>query len=340
MNKRCFYTSFNRAYAPQALILAESLRDVYGDSVDIVALLVDELEQDETGFFAVFDCVLKTSELGIPDFKRWIFGLDIVEAATAVKPFALRRLLDAYQEVVYLDPDTIVYAPLDEMFTALARSNLVLTPHQVTPSSEPWVIESTELQSLMYGVFNLGFIAVRRSELGLRVAEWWRDRCYKYCVDDASKGLFTDQKLFDLAPAFFPEMHVLTHPGYNVASWNLRERVFTFDENKGAMVNGLPLRFCHFTKATHIGALALERMAKEFGVMDELFYAYLARIEQKKAELSDLITDWHYATYSDGVPIERSARRRFRELGNTTLVSDPFRSRLEVQALMSATTTG
>lgn len=335
MNKRCFYTSFNRAYAPQALVLAESLRSVYGHNIDIVALLVDELDSGEEKFFSLFNSVLKASELNIPDFKSWIFGLDIVEAATAVKPFALRHLLNSYEEVVYMDPDTIIYAPLDEMFTALAASNFVLTPHQLVPSTEVWVIEATELQSLRFGVFNLGFIAVRKSELGTKVANWWCERCYDYCVNDLNRGLFTDQKLFDLAPAFFPGLHVLAHPGYNLASWNIRERALSM-EKQGVMVNGFPLRFCHFTKATHIGASALERMTRDFGVMTELFYAYLALMDQKKVELEELNTDWFYGKYTDGTPVSGETRKEFRKRSNTNIsIIDPFENRTVVEDVSS-----
>jgi hypothetical protein len=337
MNKRCFYTSFNRAYAPQAMVLADSLRQTYGSSVDIVALLVDELDGEDEKYFSSFNAILKSSELNIPDYRSWIFGLDIVEAATAVKPFALRHLLSTYDEVIYMDPDTIVYSPLDEMFEALASSNLVLTPHQLVPSTEKWVIESTELESLRFGVFNLGFVAVRKSELGMKVANWWADRCYDYCISDTQRGLFTDQKLFDLAPAFFPGMHVLAHPGYNLASWNIRERTLTIDKNKGVLVNNLPLRFCHFTKATHIGAFALERMTRGYGIMNELFFAYLALLEMKAMEAEDLDTKWHYGFYNDGAPIHSDTRKQFRNIKKRlTQITDPFSNRSTVESLFSS----
>jgi hypothetical protein len=337
MNKRCFYTSFNRAYAPQAMVLADSLRQTYGSSVDVVALLVDELDGEDEKYFASFNAILKSSELNIPDYRPWIFGLDIVEAATAVKPFALRHLLSIYEEVIYMDPDTIVYSPLDEMFEALAISNLVLTPHQLVPSTEKWVIESTELESLRFGVFNLGFIGVRKSELGMKVADWWSDRCYDYCISDTQRGLFTDQKLFDLAPAFFPKMHVLTHSGYNLASWNIRERTLTFEKEKGVQVNGQPLRFCHFTKATYIGAFALERMTNGYCIMNELFFAYLALLEKQTLACADLDKKWHYGYYVDGTTIEAETRRIFRRVNSKThLEIDPFKSRLSVEAIISA----
>lgn len=335
MTKRCFYTSFNKAYAPQALVLADSIRQNYGSTVTVVALLVDKLAPHEEEYFSIFDYILTSSDLNIPNYKTWIFGLDIVEAATAVKPFALKYLLETYDEVIYMDPDTIVYSKLDEVFDALAQNNVVLTPHQLMPSKEKWLIEATELESLKFGVFNLGFLGVKKSDIGLQIADWWSDRCYSYCVIDIENGLFTDQKLFDLAPAFFLGVHILSHPGYNLASWNIRERNITIDNKNGVLINNLPIRFCHFTKATHIGALALERMTKDYGIMHELFFAYLALLEKQSFTCGDLDKKWNYGYYSDGTIIKGETRKQFRRINSKfTQIFDPFENRLAVETLI------
>ena len=135
-NKHCFYSSFNKAYGAQALLMAESLRRVYGSSVDIVAVMVDKLEANEIAYFDVFDRLLFINELDIPNFNHWIFGLNIVEAATAVKPFALCHLLEQYEHVTYLDPDIMVYSALDEVVASKQKWSITLTPHQTVPQSE------------------------------------------------------------------------------------------------------------------------------------------------------------------------------------------------------------
>ena len=323
--RHCFYTSFNKAYAGQALLLAESLRRVYGNSVDIVAVLVDELEESEESYFDVFDSVLLAGDLDIPNFKAWIFGLNIIEAATAVKPFALCELLKRYDHVTYLDPDIIVYSALDEIIESNQKWSISLTPHQTLPELEQWAIESTELESLRFGVYNLGFLSVRASVEGKQVAEWWRDRCYNYCVIDTERGLFTDQKFFDNAPALFGNVNILRHPGYNVATWNLRERMIKLENNK-LLSNNQALRFCHFTKATHIGASAMERMLRGTNLFEELFYSYLAKMNATKLELAGLSTQWFYGFYEDGVPIDGETRKVFRQLGEDRWSApDPFK---------------
>ena len=286
--QHCFYTSFNKAYAGQALMLAESIRRQYGNSVAIIALLIDRLEDGEKDALQVFDKIIFAEDLNIPNFDSWFFGLNVVEAATAVKPFGLCYLLAHYPHVTYLDPDTIIYSKLDEIVVPTEIWNIALTPHQTMPQKEAWVIASTEMESLKFGVYNLGFLSVRATPEGIRVAEWWRDRCYKYCIDAVERGLFTDQKLFDMAPAIFNGVHILRHPGYNVATWNIREREVVFNPDKGPQVNGQPLRFCHFTKATHIGAAALDKMLGGSSLFEELFYSYVSQLQEKNGNLAGL----------------------------------------------------
>lgn len=323
-NNQCFYTSFNKAYGAQAIILAESLRRVYGHTVDIVALMVDDLTDDESQNFSVFDRIWLAKDLGIPKFRQWIFGLNIVEAATAVKPFALCCLLEEYEHVTYLDPDICVYSCLKEIDGPKAKWDISLTPHQTVAQSEPWLIESTELESLRFGVYNLGFLSVRATKEGRKAAAWWRDRCYEYCVEDVARGLFTDQKLFDVAPAYFSGVNIIRHPGYNVATWNLRERKVEFT-GKELTSNGLPLRFCHFTKATHVGALAMDRMIEGNNAFEELFFSYLARLNEIRLELAGMDTNWAYGFFSDGTPIDGETRRQYRNDKNAQMHSeDPF----------------
>ena len=326
-NKHCFYSSFNKAYGAQALLMAESLRRVYGSSVDMVAVMVDKLEPNEIAYFDVFDRLLFINELDIPNFNHWIFGLNIVEAATAVKPFALCHLLEQYEHVTYLDPDIMVYSALDEVVASKQKWSITLTPHQTVPQSEAWLIESTELESLRFGVYNLGFLSVRANTEGKQVAKWWRDRCYDYCVEDTESGLFNDQKLFDSAPALFAEVNVLRHSGYNVATWNLRELTVTFENDK-LLSNNQPLRFCHFTKATHIGAFAMDRMLNGPNMFEELFYSYLAKMNAKKSELAGLTKQWAYGFYDDGSEIMAETRRVYRNLGDKRWgTNNPFKDR-------------
>ena len=286
--------------------------------------MVDELTLTDRESLNVFDKLILVEDHEIPFFKSWIFRLDVVEASTAVKPFALCLLLEEFSHVTYLDPDIIVYSRLDELFLDDGDWDISLTPHQTQHQNDSWLIESTELESARWGIYNLGFLSVKSTSNGKKIASWWKDRCYSYCMAEPERGLFTDQRLFDAAPALFDGVRILKHPGYNVATWNISHRKVTFLDSE-LKVNGLPLRFCHFTKASHIGAHALQRMTLSDNYFEDLFYSYVAQLQHRKEVLKTTESPWHYGFYANGVAVEKSDRVKHRRNRNFFDVTNPFK---------------
>src|SRR3546814_5903340 len=75
-----------------------------------------------------------------------------------------------------------------------------------------------------HGIYNLGHLFVRPDENGRALARWWADRLDKYCFDDNTIGLFTDQRWMDLVPANFVCFKILRVPNMYVDSWNIGGR--------------------------------------------------------------------------------------------------------------------
>jgi hypothetical protein len=320
------YTSFNKRYLPRALILASTLAR-HNPSVIRVAVMVDELTASERALIQThFDRIILADELFPKDeFRPWMFGHDVVEACTAVKGRALTFLLEeGHEKVIYLDPDVALFSSLDRVIEGLDSSSVLLTPHQVQPEDSAGPLEN-ERSGLRYGVFNLGFLAVKNDEKGLAVARWWNDRLWRFCIDDPANGLFTDQKWFDLAPCLFDGIGVLRDPGYNVASWNLNRRNISIRNE--IMVNDVHrLVFFHFTKVRGIGDLMLQRNAIDWGPVKEVYLWYLRQLDGKELLCRGVEMQWAYHAYDNGQPIALEHRRLFR--GDASLQRtfvDPFR---------------
>jgi hypothetical protein len=150
------------------------------------------------------------------------------------------------ERVIYLDPDIKVFAPLSDLDRALDEASVVLTPHALTPipldGKSP-----TDTAFLRFGVFNLGFIALKRSAETRRLAAWWRERTYAAGHIRPEDGVFVDQLYINLVPVLFAGVLILRHPGHNMAPWNLHERTLTPD-GEGYRVNGTArLVFFHFS---------------------------------------------------------------------------------------------
>lgn len=308
MKVACF-TSASFNYLDRARVLFETVREFHPDW-ETWLCLVDE---EPPGFVFTpandrIDRVVRIAELGIPDCLSWAFEHDIVELCTAVKGQMLCHMLEhGIDRVVYLDPDTALFAPLEEVLELLESHSAVLTPHQVSPETKRQAIIDNEIGSLKYGIYNLGFVAVANTQGGVAFAQWWRDRLLDFCFDDVENGLFTDQKWCNHAPVFFPDLAVLRHKGYNVASWNLAQRPIRILNDGRITAGGQQLKFFHFTKVTHVGELMLERYADGRTEIFELLKWYLDLL-QRHAVAGLPPNWWHYGRYLDGRPIARSDR--------------------------------
>ena len=218
----CF-TSFSYSYLSRARILLSTLRRNHPEWT-VYALLTDE-EPVGTSVseLSEFDAVVNARELGYDRFLAWMFKHNVVEACTAVKARMLLKLLGwGYEKVIYFDPDVALFSPINHVVDLLDTYSVVLTPHQTQPNSSDIAIRDNEITALQYGVYNLGFVAVKNDENSIEFARWWDHQLHRACYDDLVDGIFTDQKYVDLVPAIFDGVYINRDPGCNVASWNLQ----------------------------------------------------------------------------------------------------------------------
>lgn len=321
------FTSATAAYIDRASALVESVRRFHPDA-DVFIAFPDSppVGSKLDDALARFDGVIRLEDMGLADQKGWIFSHNVVECCTAIKPFALLHLIAAgYERIIYLDPDIVLFAPLDPVFTQLEHGSIALTPHQLHPEETMQAVLDNEICSLRYGVYNLGFVAIRNDEDGRAFAKWWSERCRDFCLDEPEQGLFTDQKLCDLVPALFGNVRVVRHAGLNVASWNLSHRSIVAMPTGELLVNGKePLVFFHFTKINHVGEIMLRRYCNGSTLPLELMMWYRSRL-RALAVPGIPPHYWRYGVFADGEGISGDHRRRFRSHSQAASVCpDPF----------------
>jgi hypothetical protein len=308
-----YFTSITTNYLPKARVLAHSIKK-QDPSCLFVLLIADDLPENFDIAAEPFDKVMTVDDLQIPNIKQWLFKHRLVELCTAIKGPAMLKLLEENKDglVFYFDPDIAVFSSLEPLKEQLRGFAGGITPHQTEPERQARTIVENEMCSLQYGVFNLGFLGLTASPDGLRVAKWWRDRLLEHCYDDFSKGLFTDQRWFDLAPCFFPEIKILRDKIYNVATWNITTRDVVLDDEGMLSVDGKRLVFFHFS-------------GWDRGAQREM----LARNAKKNSPLFDL-SEWYenecnkngqstlgsspgkYSVFDNGEPITTAMRKIYR----------------------------
>lgn len=274
MQRDCFFTSIALNYLPKALALASSVFDAYPGSRFVVSLIDHKRlsgEQHDELARLVEEFLVQGRELSFFDplslYERadlFVYKFNVVEACTSVKPAVAAALLETANTVTYLDPDTILYTRFPD--DANASWEFQVTPHAVAPSNASSLI--SERLFMFYGVFNLGYFAVRKSQQTLHFLNWWKDFCIDYGADAPQAGLFVDQKPVDLLPCFVDRVHVLRHPGCNVAWWNIFCDGRGIDPGERVSFQGQswPLVFYHFSNLHHCADASQREIANPLGL--------------------------------------------------------------------------
>ena len=304
------FTIVSANYIAFAATLMQSVRQFHPDVARYIIL------SDAMHSFGEVDLaaeVVACDELGIHLLGNMKLWYSVIEFNTAVKPFTFEYLFTerGFQKVIYLDPDTQLYAPLDEVFNGLIEHSLVLTPHMTRPLQDGK--HPSDLSIMKSGVYNLGFTAIRNDTDGRALVRWWCERLFAHCRVDVPGNMFTDQRWMDLSPVFVERPFLLRHPGYNVAYWNLVHRTVVRDDEGRWLVNGLPLAFFHFSGIKPEDPTVFSKHQDRFtietlGPVAQLCDEYRARVLANGWLTHNKIA-YAYAKFGDGRSILDGMRR-------------------------------
>jgi len=279
------FTSVNANYLNRASILAKSVMK-HSPEIHFVLLLVEPrlvlsgaLRKRILENSPEFDEILTLDDFKM-SVRRNLSNLPVVEACTAIKGEAMLHLLNRHEVdiVTYLDPDLCFYQSLDLITLEHEKYDVLLTPHLLYPPTSTSHILNDEIAGVAkHGVFNLGFISCKATVRSLEVVSWWADRLSEYCRVEYCEGLFTDQKWFDMAPAYFDNVGIVKHQGWNVAPWNFHER-----EIKGLYRD--QLFFIHFSKFPSNDFFTKVDISGNAANLDQLIKTYASEFDKATKE--------------------------------------------------------
>lgn len=237
------------------------------------------------------------------------------EFAAALKPHLLHLLLEqGATGAVYLDAETMLFAPLDDVAEIVCSESIVLVPHATHPLPRDGRRVS-ETAILGRGVYDLGFLAVGQG--GLEFLKFWSERLRRDCYTDEANQRFRDQRWADLVPGMF-DCHILRNPGYNLAVWNIYQRQLEKD-NDGYVVDGRPLVSFHFSGYDPRRPYLLSDhqqgnprvLLSEHPLVAELCAGYRAELVDAGLPV-DTDLRYGYGTLPNGIPLDSKLRRYYR----------------------------
>jgi hypothetical protein len=282
MAKTAFLTVATNSHLGYAITLAKSLaRAMPGERLRIYiadrwepAILPDIPDAE---FIAADQC-------GLAGYADMAGRYSAFEFTTALKAPCILHTLDQTGAggVIYLDSDILVMGSFEPVFDRLADgTDCILTPHITAPYKATRIAD--EDSYLLVGLFNLGFAAFSDREPARSFLSWWAEKKRVECTINLPRGLLVDQTYCNFAPLFIEKFHILREAGYNIAYWNLDQRLITKDNSGRYLANGEAIRFIHFSGASIETPDVLSKYQDKFtradvGLFAELLDAYLAEV--------------------------------------------------------------
>lgn len=140
--------------------------------------------------------------------------------------------------ITYLDGDLYFFQSPEAVYDELPDASVAIIPHRYP--------RQLEKRLLKFGVYNVGWVGIRRDEAGLAVAAWWRARCIEWCHDYVDGDRFADQRYLDSFPTLSSRVKIVENVGVNLAPWNVGNYVIDVSAGKVVLDSTTPLIFFHF----------------------------------------------------------------------------------------------
>ncbi len=226
--KKVIFTIVAKNYMASALTLKGSVLKLHSD-VDFYIVLADQWDDEEQKKRGGNNVLVADASV-VPEILSMSFFYDVVEFSTSIKPFYFlyfMKVLD-YDKVIYLDPDIWVLSSMDGLWNSLIEHEAVLTPHITDINCVSGYHKESHI--LSRGVFNLGFLGMRKSTDTIQFLNWWAIQMRTECI--RSETLFVDQKWADYIPIFVKDIKIERSKAYNISDWNYHERKLDIKESE------------------------------------------------------------------------------------------------------------
>jgi hypothetical protein len=299
---RAYCTYFDSYYLRRGLALYQSLCHCDENFV-LYALCLDEVSLSTVRALALPKLhPISLSELCEfdPELAAVRGNRDTVEFYFTCSPCLPRFLLarePSLMSLSYLDADLFFFSDPQAMFEEIGDANIAVIEHRFS--------QNTQEQIALYGRFNVGLVYFRRGLEADRCLARWREQCLQWCGERAEDGRFGDQKYLDEWPQHYAGVHVVQHPGANLAPWNLASHQVRIKKTERSrnrknaliLVDEQPLVFFHFHRTQrvflrfHYSALAGSkvRVSTAIKAIFKKYVEALAHTETKTHGLGDTI---------------------------------------------------
>ena len=232
----CFCTLFNSAYLDKGMVLIESLKAVSPKSYLYVFAFDDKCFEILSNLN--YDNVILVS---LAEFENeLLLKLKKERSSRAYcwtcTPFTIKHVLENYneKECTYIDADMYFYSDPQVLLDEIKEDNcdVGIVEHRFGRGK----VQEQQLE--IAGKYCVEFNTFKNNENGLRVLNYWADKCAECCTDDTSQskdGKFGDQMYLNDWLQRFDRIHVMKNHGGGMAPWNIYRYRLTKNSNKDSI---------------------------------------------------------------------------------------------------------
>jgi hypothetical protein len=217
-----YCTLFDRNYLSRGLVLHRSLVETHESFSLRIYCMDDETKRELDARSLPYVTTIALSDL--ENFDPELAGVKPTRTATeycwtATPAVCLHALANepVLKAITYLDADLRFQRDASPLVEALGSDSVLITPHRYAPEHAHHVVNQ--------GIYNVQFVTFCRTKDGLRVLQWWHDRCIEWCYARVEDGKMGDQRYLDDWPERFSGIRVTDGPGIGVAPWNVSQHV-------------------------------------------------------------------------------------------------------------------
>ena len=209
-----YVTHFNEAYLSRGLALIESM-----DETDKLVVFC----HDEKSLSVIKSLDLNRIEaLSVSDLEKEYPELiqakltrSRLEYFFLLSPYVIKFLIEKrfVQVAIYVDADVFFFKKPECVVQMLDDiADVAITPHRFSQRDK--YMEK-------FGKFNVGWVAFRNSEFGLKILDFWAISCLRSTSTIPTDTSFGDQKYLDYFEELGGYTQVINNTGVNLAPWNI-----------------------------------------------------------------------------------------------------------------------